>query len=50
MQWNLHVERKVISQAIDVSPASMALRAKTGRFSTVESDRLVAFIAVFENA
>ncbi|WP_429488102.1 antitoxin Xre/MbcA/ParS toxin-binding domain-containing protein [Pseudomonas sp. S30_BP2TU TE3576] len=28
----------------------MARRANTGRFSTVESERLVALIAVFENA
>jgi hypothetical protein len=27
-----------------------ARRAKTGRFSTLESDRLVALIAVFEKA
>ncbi|WP_032835913.1 antitoxin Xre-like helix-turn-helix domain-containing protein [Pseudomonas sp. GM50] len=46
----LQVERKVISQAIGVSPASLARRANTGRFSTVESDRLVALIAVFEEA
>lgn len=42
--------RNVISQAIGVSPVSLARRAKAGRFSTVESDRLVALIAVFENA
>lgn len=47
---NLQVERKVISQTIGVSPASLARRAKTGRFSTVESDRLIALIAVFEQA
>ena len=46
----LQFERKVISQAIGVSPASLARRANTGRFSTVESDRLVALIAVFEKA
>ena len=50
MANNLQVERKVISQAIGVSPASLARRAKTGRFSTVESDRLIALIAVFEQA
>ncbi|WP_240889346.1 antitoxin Xre/MbcA/ParS toxin-binding domain-containing protein [Pseudomonas sp. TMW22090] len=46
----LPVERKDISQAIGLSPASHARRVKTGRFSTVESDRLIALIAVFENA
>jgi putative toxin-antitoxin system antitoxin component (TIGR02293 family) len=46
----LRIEQKVIFQAIGVSPASLTRRAKTGRFSTVESDRLVALIAVFENA
>jgi len=46
---NLQVEREVISQAIGVSPASLARRAKTGCFSTVESDRLIALIAVFEH-
>jgi putative toxin-antitoxin system antitoxin component (TIGR02293 family) len=47
---NLQVERKVISQAIGVSPTSLARRAKAGRFSIVESDRLIALIAVFEEA
>ncbi|TPG74627.1 antitoxin Xre-like helix-turn-helix domain-containing protein [Pseudomonas arsenicoxydans] len=46
----LQVERKVISQAIGVSPASLARRAKTGRLNTVESDRLVGLIAVFGQA
>jgi putative toxin-antitoxin system antitoxin component (TIGR02293 family) len=46
----LQVERKVISQAIGVSPASLARRAKTGRLNTVESDRLVGLMAVFGQA
>ena len=40
----------VFSQAIGVSPALLARNARTGRFSTVESARLVALIAVFEDA
>ncbi|WP_346769714.1 antitoxin Xre-like helix-turn-helix domain-containing protein [Pseudomonas sp. TMW22090] len=44
------VEPKVISQAIGAPPASQARRATTGGFSTVESDRLVPLIAVFEQA
>jgi len=46
----LQVERKVISQAIGVSLASLARIAKTGRLNTVESERLVVLIAVFEQA
>jgi len=46
----LQVERKVISQAIGVSPASLARSSKTGRLNTVESDRLVGLIAVFGQA
>jgi putative toxin-antitoxin system antitoxin component (TIGR02293 family) len=44
------MQRGVISRAIGVSPATLARRAKTGRFNVVESDRLVALIAVFEEA
>lgn len=46
----LKMQRGVISRAIGVSPATLARRAKTGRFNSVESDRLVALIAVFERA
>lgn len=46
----LQMQRGVISRAIGVSPATLARRAKTGRFNVVESDRLVALIAVFEEA
>jgi putative toxin-antitoxin system antitoxin component (TIGR02293 family) len=46
----LQVERVVISKAIGVSPTTLASRAKTGRLNTLESDRLVALIAVFEAA
>ena len=46
----LQVQRGVISNAICVSPTTLARRARAGRFNTVESDRLVALIAVFEEA
>ncbi|TPG74601.1 antitoxin Xre/MbcA/ParS toxin-binding domain-containing protein [Pseudomonas arsenicoxydans] len=46
----LLVPRGVVSKAICVSPTTMARRAKAGRFNAVESDRLVALVAVFEEA
>ena len=46
----LQMQREDISKAICVSPSTMARRAKAARFSSLESDRLVALIAVFENA
>ncbi|WP_460146735.1 type II RES/Xre toxin-antitoxin system antitoxin [Pseudomonas sp. S2_A02] len=46
----LQLQRGVISKAICVSPATLARRAKAGRFNTVESDRLVALIGVLEEA
>ncbi|AZE47283.1 putative phosphatase/kinase [Pseudomonas chlororaphis] len=46
----LQMQRGDISKAICVSPTTMARRAKAGRFNTIESDRFVALIAVFENA
>ncbi|MNG15034.1 hypothetical protein D3C84_988320 [compost metagenome] len=46
----LQVQRGVISKAICIAPSTLARRAKAGRFNTVESDRLVALVAVFEEA
>ena len=46
----LQMQRRDISKAICISPSTMARRAKAARFSSLESDRLVALIAVFENA
>ena len=46
----LQMQRAVISKAICVSPSTMARRAQAARFSSLESDRLVALIAVFEDA
>jgi putative toxin-antitoxin system antitoxin component (TIGR02293 family) len=46
----LQMQRGDISKAICVSPSTMARRAKAARFSSLESDRLAALIAVFENA
>lgn len=46
----LQMQRGDISKAICVSPSTMARRAKAARFNSLESDRLVALIAVFENA
>lgn len=46
----LQVSRGVVSKAICLSPTTMARRAKAGRFNTLESDRLVALVAVFEDA
>jgi len=46
----LQVQRGVISKAICIAPSTLARRAKAGRFNAVESDRLVALVAVFEEA
>ncbi|WP_414918700.1 antitoxin Xre-like helix-turn-helix domain-containing protein [Pseudomonas sp. IT-P4] len=46
----LQVQPGVISKAICMSPTTVARRAKAGRFNTTESDRLVALVAVFEEA
>ncbi len=46
----LQVHQRVVSKAICMSPTTMARRAKAGRFNTVESDRLVTLVAVFEEA
>ena len=46
----LQAQRGVIFKAICIAPSTLARRAKAGRFNTVESDRLVALVAVFENA
>lgn len=44
------MSRADLSHAICVSSTTLARRAKTGRFNTAESDRLVALIAVFVEA
>ncbi|MNQ79966.1 hypothetical protein D3C85_949280 [compost metagenome] len=46
----MQAQRGVISKAICIAPSTLARRAKAGRFNTVESDRLVALVAVFEEA
>ncbi|WP_223616279.1 antitoxin Xre-like helix-turn-helix domain-containing protein [Pseudomonas sp. BF-B-30] len=46
----LQVQRGVVSKAICMSPTTMARRAKAGRFDTVESDRLVALVVLFDEA
>ena len=46
----LQVQRGVISKAICIAPSTLARRAKAGRFNILESDRLVALVAVFEGA
>ena len=46
----LQVPRGVVFKAICMSPTTMARRAKAGRFDTVESDRLVALVSLFEEA
>lgn len=46
----LQMQRGDIFKAIRVSPATLARRAKAGRFTTVESERIVALVAVFEGA
>jgi putative toxin-antitoxin system antitoxin component (TIGR02293 family) len=43
----LQMQRGMIYRAIGLSPATLARRAKAGRFTTVESDRLVALITLF---
>jgi putative toxin-antitoxin system antitoxin component (TIGR02293 family) len=44
------MQRADISTAICISSTMLARRAKAGRLSTGESDRLVALTAVFEEA
>jgi putative toxin-antitoxin system antitoxin component (TIGR02293 family) len=46
----MQAQRVVISKAICIAPSTLARRAKAGRFNAVESDRLVALVAVFEEA
>lgn len=46
----LQVQPGVIASAICVSHATLARRAKTGCFKTSESDRLIALVAVFQEA
>jgi putative toxin-antitoxin system antitoxin component (TIGR02293 family) len=46
----LQAQRVVISKGICIAPSTLARRAKAGRFNAVESDRLVALVAVFEDA
>ena len=46
----LQVQPGVITKAICIAPSTLARRAKSGRFNAVESDRLVALVAFFEDA
>ena len=46
----LRMQRGTISKAICVSPTTLARRAKSGRFNSVESDPLISLVAVFEQA
>lgn len=46
----LQMQRGVISRAIGLSPATLARRAKAGRFNTAESVRLVALVTLFDGA
>jgi len=43
------MQREDISEAICVPPKTLARRAKAGRFNTLESDRLVSLVVVFED-
>lgn len=46
----VQMSRADFFHTISVSPSALARRAKAGRLNTAESDRLVALIAVFEEA
>lgn len=46
----LQVHREVISTAICMSPTTAARREKAGRFNTIESDRLVTLVVLFDEA
>lgn len=46
----LQVQRGLISTAICMSPTTVARRAQAGQLNSIESDRLVAVVAVFEDA
>ncbi|MES2234924.1 MAG: antitoxin Xre-like helix-turn-helix domain-containing protein [Pseudomonadota bacterium] len=44
------VERKVLCQSMHISKTTLARRAEAGRFSTEESDRLLALAVVLQAA
>jgi putative toxin-antitoxin system antitoxin component (TIGR02293 family) len=46
----LHAQPVVISEAICIASSTLARRSKAGRFNALESDRLVALVAVFDEA
>ncbi|WP_429439840.1 antitoxin Xre/MbcA/ParS toxin-binding domain-containing protein [Pseudomonas sp. BS3782 TE3695] len=46
----LQVQQGFISKAICIVPSTLARRAKAGRFNSVESDRVVTLVPVFEEA
>ena len=46
----LQAQRVLITKAICIAPSTLARRTEAGRFNAVESDRLVALVAVFEEA
>ena len=46
----MQVRRGVVFKAICMSPTTIARRAKAGWFNTIESDRLVALVTLFDEA
>ncbi len=46
----LQAQRGDVSKAICVPPTTLARREKAGRFNTLESDRLVALVTLFDEA
>lgn len=46
----LQMQRGDVSKAICVPPTTLARREKAGRFNTLESDRLVALVTLFDEA
>lgn len=44
------IEQKTLARYIDIAPATLSRRAKTGRFKMAESDRLYRFAELYKAA
>lgn len=46
----VQIETRVLSESIGISASMLSRRAKEGRFTQTESDRLISFLTVYEHA
>jgi len=44
------IEKQLLAESLSISPATLARRAKTGHFTSAESDRLYRFAEIFKAA